>query len=937
MVGEHGGAADADGACQVRGASRRGIGAAGRAPWLLRYRVELPVPIEGYVRRPEVEGRCGLLDRRLTVLQAPGGFGKTALLGERCRALRQRGVEVAWLSLDERDGRAEVAAYLALAFEQAGLTTADTAGEPAAETSPGRERDPAADSHAEYRLSLLIRLLERRREPCVLALDEVERLRSPEAVEVINALLCRAPRTLHVGMAFRERPPGLDIAMFMLEGRAATVTTDDLRFSAQDVSRFFDRRLSRRELAAVVADSAGWPIALRMYRSAGQSGLPSVGDGDDAVAGWIETRLWRGISAEDRDFVLDIALFDGFDPGLIDEVTGAGNSARRFASLEALAALWTSTTRTKSPMRLHPLIKDHCEKQRFEEDPERFRAIHRGIAVVLARRGQAPEALRHAVEANDAELLGSIAEAAGGVRLWLDQGLEALRAVDRLLSEGVLARYPRLALARCIVLTASGDIRGALRVYAATAAATTGFTRDREGGDDRALLIDHLCVQGQQYLCGCKPFADGILPVALAEGVAEAAETDPRLRSIFSLGMCIAFNQLTAFDKSLEWAGRARATLGRGSPYLAHVDFQAGSVAMAMGRPHEALECYGRALQIARASHLRDAGAVMIGEVLAAELALERSVCAPPDGTRLSPRLLGECGAWLDIYAASIWVDVERELLRGGPRVALRMVEDALEYARRTERPRLVLWLSALRVSVLLAGGEAEEASRAWRFDRLPDQASACTDLQTQSWREVEMLACTRMRLSIARGDLRAARELAAALDSVATERGLVRTRMRGRVLAMVLEHRADERERARAHLVEYLRMYAAADYAWPLARERTVAPALLAEIADGGTANSPVADAANVLREAMNDSADPRNDPLQRPLTQREFDVLQRLERYRDKEIAWDLNLSYDGVRFRVRSIFAKLGARSRLDAVHRARVRGILAPDEDASESDP
>ena len=754
------------------------VGGSGK---VLRYRVELPDPIEGYIRRAEVERRCGLLDRRLTVLQAAGGFGKTALLGERCRALRQR------------------------------------------------------------------------------------------------------------------------------------------------------------ELAAVVADSAGWPIALRLYRSAGQSGLTSVGGGDNAVAAWIETRLWRGISAEDRDFVLDVALFDGFEPGLIDEVTDAGNSARRFASLGALAGLWTSMTRTRSPLRLHPLIKDHCERQRFKEDPERFRAIHRGIAVVLARRGQVLEALRHAVEASDAELLGSIAEAAGGVRLWLDQGLEALRAVDRLLNEGILADYPRLALARCVVLAASGDMRGALRVYAATAAATAGFTRDREGGDDRALLIDHLFVQGQQYLCGCKSFADGIFPVALAEEVAEAAKTEPWLRSIFSLGMCIIFNQLTAFDQSVEWAGRARATLGRGSPYLAHVDFQAGSVAMAMGRPHEARECYERALQVARASHLRDAGAVVIGEVLAAELALERSVNVPPDGTRLSPRLLGRCGAWLDIYAASTWVEVERELLRGGPLVALRLVEDALEYARRTERPRLVRWLSALRVSVLLAGDEVEAASSAWRFERLPDQAVACTDLQTQNWREVEMLACTRMRLSIAGGDFPVARELATALDSVATERGLVRTRMRGRVLAMVLEHRAGEGERARAHLVEFLRMYAEADYAWPLARERTVVPALLGEVADGGDADSPVAKAANVLREAMNDSADLRKEPPHRPLTQREFDVLQRLERYRDKEIARDLNLSYDGVRFRVRSIFAKLGARSRHDAVHRARMRGILPPAEDASESDP
>ena len=53
---------------------------------------------------------------------------------------------------------------------------------------------------------------------------------------------------------------------------------------------------------------------------------------------------------------------------------------------------------------------------------------------------------------------------------------------------------------------------------------------------------------------------------------------------------------------------------------------------------------------------------------------------------------------------------------------------------------------------------------------------------------------------------------------------------------------------------------------------------------------------------------------------------MLQRLESQSDKMIAKELNLSYDGVRYRVRRIFAKLGARGRFDAVHRARAQGLI-----------
>ena len=189
-------------------------------------------------------------------------------------------------------------------------------------------------------------------------------------------------------------------------------------------------------------------------------------------------------------------------------------------------------------------------------------------------------------------------------------------------------------------------------------------------------------------MCGCSPYGGQITEaVQAAKSVANEPDTDPLLRGIFSLGMCIAHHQMTAFDAAAEWAGRARAELGRSSPYLAHVDFQAGSIAMARGRTRVARTCYDRALKIARASHLRDAGAVMIGEVLTAELELERSAGALHlDGARVSPRLLGECSAWLDIYAANTGVGAELELLRGGPSAALALVEAAREYARRTER-----------------------------------------------------------------------------------------------------------------------------------------------------------------------------------------------------------------------------------------------------------
>ena len=290
-------------------------------------------------------------------------------------------------------------------------------------------------------------------------------------------------------------------------------------------------------------------------------------------------------------------------------------------------------------------------------------------------------------------------------------------------------------------------------------------------------------------MCGCSSYGAGIMAaVAGAEAAANAADTDPLLRGMFSLGMCIARNQMTAFDAAVEWAGRVRSALGRTSPYLAHVDFQAGSVAMAQGRTQEARNCYDRALTVARASHLRDASAVMIGEALAAELEFERSAVAPRvHGPWMSPRLLGECSAWLDVYAASIGG-------RSGPCGAAGRRRRSRWSTTRGSTPAAPSgrrWRGSCRRCGSRCSPPTTSTKRSARgaSTACPSGRPSASTFRPGAGREVEMLACARLRLFIAQGAFDAGREFAAALQAVAAERVLVRTRMRGLALSVVLEH----------------------------------------------------------------------------------------------------------------------------------------------------
>ena len=907
----------------VSGASS---GAGSEAPWLLNHKVDLPDVVAGYMERPHLEERCLSVGPSLLVLHAPGGFGKTALLARCCSRLRDQGVPVAWLSFDEQDGAVQTATYLALAFERAGVGSFGSLDE-------GHASDASAveyDSQSGYRINRLIRAIERHAESCVLALDDVDRLRKPEAVAVLNDLMSRAPRNLRFAMAFRERPTGLDIAMFILEGRGETIGAEDLRFSDTDIVRFFETKPTRRELATLRENTAGWPIALRLYRNARQAGtrLERIGGGLETISAWIESRLWRGLTAEDRDFVLDISLFDWIDFRLIDEATGGQHSRRRIDSMQSLNGLLQSTGGGDASLCLHPLIRQYCANRRYQEDPERYVFLHRRIARALARRGHVLEALRHGSEAGDSRLVGEIAESAGGIKLWIERGFDALCSMDGWLTPEVVASYPRLALVRSVVLAMKGQLEEARRVYHAASLDTAGFTCSPDGTEDAMLQTDHLIVLGVLLVLGCNVLTRYEAVIAQASRTVRMDDMEPVTSGMLSHGYCVLLNEMNDFDRAAEWRERARSYLGHNTRYMSpHIEFQAGLVAVAHGRTQEAADCYDRALKVARAGHLGDATTVLLGEILLAELELERGAGYPDNRPPCAaPSLLVESGAWFDIFAANTDVSVEVALLDGKQDEALAIVERGREHARSTERIALVRYLSALRVSLLVRGRRVDDAGRAWRGDRLPNDSGECLDLKTHRWRDVETVASARLRLLTACEEYESAREFANDWRTLASERGLLRMRMRALALSVRLEHQAGDAERATGHLLEYLQLFAEADFLWPLSREQDIALPMLDRVANAHRPQ-PVADVASAVAHAIRAANESNPDWGKPMLTPREMDVLARLESKVDNDIASELRLSYHGVRYRIRCIFAKLGARGRFDAVLRARELGILA----------
>ena len=652
-------------------------------PWLLRQKITVPDRVAGYVHRDELVSRAMPTRRRLTVLKASGGFGKTTLLAECCRKLRQDGVATAWVSLDEQDEPAVLDTYIAVACHSAGLDLPDVSDPEGTSVGP------------ESRVGVVLREIQALGKPFAIAFDELERLRNPASVSLLEFLLQRGPPNLHLAIACRQIPDGLNVAGAVLDGRAELVGTEELRFSKAEVARFFDLNLSRGDLVAEMDRTAGWPFALRVSRNRMEGGAgESTGVAQDMVRNWLESRLFAGIGWDDRDFLLDVGLFGWMDAALLDEALERTDSGHRLRSMRVLVGLLEPVSGgTTESWRLHPLVREHCAERLFRENPQRFRAIHRRIAEALGRRGDTVAAMRHAVEAGEPVLAGELLE-------------------------------------RCVVLLMAGRLDEARKLFREVAA--TRPARDKADRDaDFDYAVDDGIVRGVMALYGGVTIGSEWFRTLASDYArfAESQRLDPLTHGFMEYGLCVIHQLKAEFGPALKRLAGARQVLEQSQYMMMYGHLLRGQVAMAQGHVRDAESHYRTAQRIAKKSYLLDPVSAPLAEVMLQELALECNRVSTAAALRSVPGVLMKYGVPFSSFATASCLAIELPLRSRRMDQALTAADGLLKFVRDAGLTSLVRILAALRISVLVIAGRDGDAGRAWRLEGLPENSKGCVDL----------------------------------------------------------------------------------------------------------------------------------------------------------------------------------------------------------------
>jgi LuxR family transcriptional regulator, maltose regulon positive regulatory protein len=849
--------------------------------------------------------------RKVTIISAPAGSGKTSLLRTWAdRPGQPHRLAVLQVQRDQRDAQQF---WLAL------LTAVRQASAPTSRAEP-----PAAtpDFNGRAMVDRVLAELADQHDRLILVIDDLHELTCPDALAQLTRLLTNLPPNVHVVLATRRDLP-LHLHQLRLGGELAEIRAADLRFTERETCELLEASgVALSESGAVLLHqrTEGWAAGLRLAAISladhpdPERFVAEFSGSDRTVAEYLIAEMLERQPDDVKDLLLRTSLLDRVNGELADLLTGRYGSERILLELEDANAFVVSLNPERTWFRYHHLFGDLLRLELRRTLSEEVPALHRWAADWFVQHGQAVDAIRHTQEAGDwpeaARLLAD-----HSFSLTMDGQAQTVRALLQACPPGAPADDPELALIRAGHNLAQGrlDEAAAHLAVAESHAETTPPDRQRRLKVAIASLKLSLAARRGDLASVTEQarFLDSPLSGQSDEDI--ALDNDLRAVALMNLGTVEASLALADAERHL----REGAVLAR-----------------KIGRPYLEVRCL---VQLGFASRVRP-------------FATTRRRCE--EAIALAERHGWGSEAWIapaliTLAANLVWTgeldEGERWLQRTeralhtdtGPDISLlvHIVSGMLQAGRGRRHEALREFSAAEHLGSQLADSHAlANQVTGWMLATqaragLPGEARACIAALDDKQANSGEIGNARAVISLAEGNPAAAlAAVADVLDGTAPVIGYV-TVVEAHLLAGLAHHALGDQQAANQaaeralglaepdRLVLPFVMTGSGELLEALPRHETAHAALLTDILDVIHGSS---------RAAKGQSPDPQTEEL----SPSELRVLRYLPTNLSRpEIASELSVSVNTVNTHVRNIYAKLQARDRSSAVQRARDLRLLS----------
>ncbi|HXV32835.1 MAG TPA: LuxR C-terminal-related transcriptional regulator [Gaiellaceae bacterium] len=874
---------------------------------LLASKLFIPRPHSHVVLRERLFERLDAArETALTLVSAPAGFGKTALVSGWAR---DRDLPTAWLSLDAGDDETgRFWTYLVEAFR-----TVDDGIGAAALRQLQSPPLPTGETLATIVLNDLAAS-----SPVVCALDDYHAITDEGIHQSLVFLVDHLPAGSSLVVTTRADPPW-PLARLRAGGRMVELRAADLRFTEEEATRFLKDaglELGGDDIRTLESRTEGWIAGLQMAalslrdRPDAEGFIREFAGSHRFVLDYLAEEVLDQQPPRVRTFLARTSILERLSGGLCDAVTGLGDGQQLLEALENANLFTEPLDDERRWFRYHQLFADVLRARLGELEPDLVPELHRRASEWFEAHELDAEAVHHALEASDVERAVRLIVRTASATFMVANQLLVLDWLGRLPPDAIRST-PVLALVDVWARYVTGDWEGVVPALETAAEAIEAEAGSPERAGHQAQLdgIRAWVAYQSGDLAGCVALAghalermppDGLVPSrivasALGYGLLLTGETDEAR----AVAKDVVAGSRRAGDALTESLGISLT----------------GQAFLLDGR----LEAARRAFEQAIAAGTVDGEplpSVAIAQVQLAEILRERNELG--NAERLLEEAIAACERALGLPE---WV-FEGNVTLARVRAAR---GDAGGSAEAAERAELVLERDIVaegmepiagralgyRLRHLLATGDVGGAV-AWLHargvsDDGPEDGSPA-------------LRALLARTLLAQGETERACRLADRVLGAAEDRpplGLALDLAVVKALALLKQGREEAAVKLTAEALDraredgYVRLFA--DEGAPMARlVESAAPAL--------------PDAAAYLRRVREALGGPENGPGE-DLNERELELLRMFAVGRSNaEIARELFLSVNTVKWHARRVYAKLGVHRRAQAVDRARELGIL-----------
>jgi LuxR family maltose regulon positive regulatory protein len=876
------------------------------------------------------------LHRKLTLISAPAGYGKSTLLSEWAATCQW---PLGWVTLEPGDNDIErFLAYFMSAVQVTGVSASSL------ESMLGA-RFSLQPLPQDALLAILVNQLPTELERLVIVLDDYHYIDNQEIHSFISALLDHLPTNIHLIIATRADPP-LRLARLRAKDQLNELTTGDLRFTLEETKAFFAHvmglHLPDDQIANFEARTEGWITGLQLAglslkeRQQPVELIDSLSGTHRYILDYLLQEVFSDLPVLLQTFLMRVSILERLSPELCQAVVsgldgseemGLPRQCKKILEFMDVCNLFiVPLDNQRQWYRFHPLfadfLRDRLATQRSNELPE----LHRRAAAWYAHHGLISEAVRHSIAGEDIDHAADFIQAQAKDLLTRGEFTTLLSWTETLPEEMISIR-PQLGLARAWGLLMRNPVEFWRTIAQQSEQIAAGFgitpqellsalAESEPGSLRQAELGEFAMLQAFAR----RDSGEANETIRLFEAALEyLPESEPLLRGFTLAGLASTYARTGAIKAAEQtFAQGALISLAANSTYgyVACSDWQA-TMQAEQGQLKRAAVTYRQAIEKLSGQSQRPlplSGHVYIGlaSVLFEQNDLVGAVENVETGLKVGVQVK-------DIDALLMGYAIQARTLQalGNNEKAHQAMQEGERFALGTQNPGCIHETQARKAELALADGDVQTVQD-WAAAR--GMVSGGEAWLENPPHEIEQF--TYARLLVTLGKASEALSILQALSGPQEQTGRNRVLIENLALQAVCLRSLGRMDEALRTLARALLLAEPEGFVRVFIQEGPEMAALLRTAGTQGHSPKYV----RYLLEAFGETSVPQEAVLD-PLSERELEVLRLVAQgLTNAEIAVKLVIAHSTVKTHINRIYAKLGTSTRTQAVARARQLQIL-----------